>query len=121
MAGSVMRLFDSEWTAVMLPRAGAFETFASGSTTARGRDSGQRIARQVAATGRSSFSTDHLCAAVACGEAPAGAIEVGSSRKEPYQAADLELLEALASHLGIALSNARRLEKTRSGLCSTGA
>ena len=119
MAGSVMLVFDSEWTTVMMHMGGAYETVTTGSTLSRGLDAGQRLARQVAATGRSSFSANHLCVAVPCGEIPAGAIETGPRRQAPYQAADLEILEALASHLGIALLNARRIETMRRESAST--
>src|SRR5262245_9886863 len=51
LAGSVMLLFDSEWTTIMVHVDGKYESIAAGNKLTRGRDSGQRLTRQVAATG----------------------------------------------------------------------
>lgn len=69
-----------------------------------------RSAGQVMTTGRASFLPSSLCVAIESRDGRLGVLDVGPRRGAPYGAQDLELLESLAAHAGVALGNARRLE-----------
>lgn len=115
VAVNLLLLFDCEWAAVMIAIGTKQEIVATAGAPGGGRDSGRRLARQVAATGRSSFSAVHLCVPVPSGNTPAGVLETGPKRNGSYQGADLEILEAVASHLGIAMANAHSSETRSAG------
>lgn len=69
-----------------------------------------RVSKQVMETGRASFLPGGLCVAIECRDGRLGVLEAGPRRGVSYGAQDLELVESLAAHAGVALHNARRLE-----------
>jgi hypothetical protein len=83
-------------------------------------DGPTRIAGLVMASGRASFLPSSLCVAIECRDGRLGVLDVGPRHGVPYVAQDLELLEALAAHAGVALRNARRLEGLPGYAATTG-
>lgn len=73
-------------------------------------DGPTRIAGQVMATGRASFLPNSLCVAIESRDGRLGVLDVGPRHGVRYSAQDLELLESLTAHAGVALGNARRLQ-----------
>jgi hypothetical protein len=68
------------------------------------------VARHVAESGRTYYQPDRLCVAIVdrASSAPVAVVDVGPREKAPYVAADVEMLESMAAHIGIALARARR-------------
>ncbi len=108
---AVMQLLDAGWTSVSLnlERSG-LRIHSAADRDGRLPDGPTRIAFQVMETGRASFHRDSLCVAIESRDGRLGVLDVGPRRGAPYGAQDLELLESLAAHAGVALCNARRLE-----------
>lgn len=116
-------LIGSAWAVVGLQEAaGRLEVIAAldRSGTLPGTLSG--IALHVERTSRSYFHPVRLCVPIMSGITDngnngsaglIGVIDAGPREAKAYQALDLELLEALAVHVGIALTHARRVKAAR--------
>jgi len=117
-AAGIMGLIGSSWAAIALCSDDGGLGLQAGidrSGALPGEPSA--IALHVAVSGRSYFHPARLCALVpgrvapgSAGRGAAGVIDAGPRDGAGYKAADMELLEALADHVGVALAN-RRLER----------
>ncbi|HET6372557.1 MAG TPA: FHA domain-containing protein [Candidatus Polarisedimenticolia bacterium] len=106
----VMELLGPSWAQVIMNRSGGrLETVAGGDAAGEMPTGPSVIARQVVGTSRSFFQKDHLCVAVLGREGVLGALDIGPRHGGPYGPTDLELLEAMAAHLSVALSNSSRV------------
>ncbi|HKY31678.1 MAG TPA: FHA domain-containing protein [Candidatus Polarisedimenticolia bacterium] len=68
------------------------------------------VARQVASTRRAWFQPERLCVPLLdrADSTLLGVLDLGPRELSPYAAGDLEILEAMAGHTGLALLNAAR-------------
>ena len=107
----VMQLLGPSWNCLSVPGGrGGLEVLAASDSTGRLPVSPGKIAAQVLASGRSHFSRDNLCAPVRSRDGVLGVIETGPLERSEWTSREMEMLESLAAHMGVALSNARRLE-----------
>jgi hypothetical protein len=108
-ADGVLALLEAVWVRVTGRLGSAQWVIAAGRAAGREPSPSARIARQMTDSERSLLQKDHMWVPVRCTELPAGAIEAGPREGRPYTEADLEMLEAVAAHVGIALANAERV------------
>jgi hypothetical protein len=109
-AAAVMGLTGSTWAAVTLRNASnTLEMVAAVDRAGNLPDAPSAIAQHVANTARSYFHPARLCVPVMGTDGLLGVIDAGPREARPYQAGEMNLLEALASHVGVALANARRM------------
>jgi pSer/pThr/pTyr-binding forkhead associated (FHA) protein len=117
-AAGIMGILGSDWAALSLRAAGGgLEVVAALDRAGKLPDAASSIAHHVAATARSYFHPARLCVPImthAAGGGPHGVIDAGPRETAPYAASDMELLEALAEHVGVALANARLVESPAS-------
>ncbi|MFQ5701878.1 MAG: FHA domain-containing protein [Acidobacteriota bacterium] len=107
----VMQLVDPIWAMLSLDMGhGRLEATTAGDAAGRMPTSPTRVARGVMKTARSYFQPRRICAAIMAGGKPLGVLDLGPRVPATYTSLDLELVEALAAHVGVALTNARRLE-----------
>jgi len=107
----VMKAIGAEWTCMLLDTGSAgLQVEGAGVAAGRLPDAPTRHAGQVMATGRSFFSPDRLCVPIEGGGRRIGVIDVGPRPGAAYTAGDLEMIESVAAHIGVAIGNARRLE-----------
>ncbi len=110
-AGIVIRITGAEWAGLALEDPpGRLRIAGAADTSGRLPETPTRIAMQVMAAGRSCFQPWRLCVPVECRDGRLGVLDLGPRPDARYTAHDLELVEALATHVGVALRNARRLE-----------
>jgi len=108
----IMDVFGASWVMVSLTGAeGRFEVAASGDADGRLPSAPSAAAGRVIGSSRSHFHPHHLCVPIPGGGQTQGAIEVGPREAGAYAAWDLQLLEAMAAHVGVAIANSRRLSK----------
>jgi len=115
-AAGIMGLVESEWAAISLTMNRDRLEMVAGldrSGTLPGGPSA--IAQHVVVSSRSYFHPSRLCVAIMgrsdqSGHELLGVIDAGPRGSLPYKGEDLELLEALAAQVGVALANSRWLE-----------
>jgi len=108
----VMDVFGASWVMVSLKSAdGRVEVAASGDAAGRLPSSPGTAAGQVIGSSRSHFHPRHLCVPIPGDGQAQGAIEVGPRESGDYDAWDLQLLESMAAHVGVALVNSGRLSE----------
>ena len=132
-AAGIMGLTGSEWAAIsLIGKDGGLAMVAGLDRSGSLPNDSSAIAQHVASSNRSYFHPARLCVAItgtmaATGEreapragarpgqgSPLGVIDAGPRERGPYKADDMELLEALAAHVGVALSNSRQIESALS-------
>lgn len=107
----VMQLLGPAWCCLSMPGdRGGLEVIAASDATGRLPQKPGRLAAQVMATGRSLFSHAALCATIRSVDGLLGVIETGPRDRAEWTSRDMEMLEALSAHVGVALTNARRLK-----------
>lgn len=113
---SVMRLTDPIWTMLALDLGhGHLEvTTTAGKDATRLPASPTQVAREVMRTSRSYFQPHRICAAIVTREGPLGVLDLGPRVNSGYNSEDLELVESMAVHVGVALLNARWVESLQS-------
>jgi GAF domain-containing protein len=110
-ATTIMGLTGACWAAVALCGASKnLEMVAAVDGTGHLPDGPSAIALHVASTARSYFHPSRLCVPVMGHDGLLGVIDAGPREARPYQAGEMNLLEALAAHVGVALANAQRNE-----------
>jgi FHA domain-containing protein/GAF domain-containing protein len=110
-AAGVSLVLRPSWVALLRPASrDGLEVAAAVDRSGRLPAAPTRAARQVFASARGLFQPDQLCVPVQSRDGVLGVLQLGPREAADYTARDLELLEALASHTGLALANARRLE-----------
>ena len=109
---AIMDVFGASWVMVHLKDAGGrLEIAASGDAGGRLPSSPGPAAGRIIESARSQFQPNHLCVPIpGCGQTQ-GVIEVGPREAGVYAAWDLQLLESMAAHVGVALANSRRLSE----------
>jgi len=109
----IMHVLGPGWSSVALTeaqgRAGGLRQIASGDGSGKLPPLPTGIAQQVVSRSRSFFQPLRLCAPIPGDLEPVGAIDIGPRGEGNYDASDMELLEALAAHVGVALANTARV------------
>ncbi len=109
---AVMDLLAPSWVVVSLEQDGTLCVKTSGHASGSLPRLPSRAAQDTFASGRSYFKPDRICIMIPGARRPLGVVEVGSRDGAAYSAADLETLEGIVGHLGVAMTNARHLEET---------
>jgi pSer/pThr/pTyr-binding forkhead associated (FHA) protein len=106
----VMHLLSPAWVTFALRVGGSLKVAVGGDARGDLPAAPTMIARHVADTSRASFQREHLCVPVMDHRSRTllAVVDLGPRDGRPYEAADLELLEVMTAHIGIALVNARR-------------
>jgi hypothetical protein len=105
----ILDVFGASWVMISLKGTeGRVEVVASGDAEGRLPSSPSATTGRVIGSSRSHFHPHHLCVPIPGGGQAQGAIEVGPREAGAYAAWDLQLLEAMAAHVGVALANSLR-------------
>ncbi len=107
---AIMDLLGSSWVAILHGTdAGRLRVVAAGDADGRLPAKPTRVAQEVYNTETSSLQPDHLCVTISARRGVIGAVEAGPRDASPYAQSDLEILESIALHVGLAASNAELL------------
>jgi hypothetical protein len=106
----VMHLLSPSWITFSVRAEGSLKLVVGGDMSGDLPAVPSAIARHVADTSRATFQPGHLCVPVIDHRSRAllAVVDLGPREGKPYTANDLELLEVMTAHVGIALVNARR-------------
>jgi hypothetical protein len=107
---AIMDLLGTSWVAILHGTdAGRLRVVAAGDADGRLPSHPTRVAQEVYNSESSSLQPDHLCVTISARRGVIGAVEVGPRDAAPYTQSDLEILESIAVHVGLAASNAELL------------
>ena len=107
---AIMDLLGTSWVAILHgTEAGRLRVVAAGDADGRLPAKPTRVAQEVYNSETSSLQPDHLCVTISARRGVIGAVEVGPRDASPYTQNDLEILESIAMHVGLASSNADML------------
>jgi hypothetical protein len=106
----VMHLLAPSWVTLSLRTGSSLKVVVGGDARGDLPVAPTAIARHVAETARASFHPERLCVPVMdhASRSLLGVVDLGPRDERPYTAGDVELLEVMAAHVGIALVNSRR-------------